>query len=358
LEIRYDAYRGFHSESTVRCVMNNSGKYTILFIAIGLQLVASNVVAFQDEDSLFSAVDATTAFDSLDEEEKNGSVSSGTLRERRLISANDLIRTLQEGNFEASTIGNRAVATKKQLASWQFPVLVTLSENEQDVMIVLGLRRVSDSQKVPATRLLQLLETNEKSGRTSFAFNRERNRLELFSLIENSGITGQTLRDQINNLAILARDTESLWNLEEAAGGALENSSVTESAGATKIVESQAQTPTKAAQPNSPAAQDVPVIAAVPAKSLHGRWSASRSATDAFAILLNDDNTFVLVSVTGAKQARSTGKFTFLSNLLTLEGSDGSRLGGSVSLVSDSEFRFEPQSAGATSTVLTFRKAQ
>ncbi len=337
--------------------MTNSGKSTILFFAMGLQLVASNVVAFQDEDSLFSAVDATTAFDSLDDEEKNGPVSSGTHRARRLMSTDDLIRTLQESNFEASTIGHRAVATKKQLASWQFPVLVTLSENEQDVTIVLGLRRVSDSQKVPATRLLQLLETNEKSGRTSFAFNRERNRLELFSLMENSGITGQTLRDQINNLAILARDTESLWNLEEAAGGASENSSVTEAAGATRIVESQAQTPTKATQPNSPAAQDVPVIKAVSASSLHGRWSSSRSATDAFAILLNADNTFVLVSVKAGKQARSTGKFTFLSNLLTLEGSDGSRLSGSVSLVSDLEFRFEPQSTGAASTVLTFRKA-
>jgi hypothetical protein len=339
--------------------MNTSSKYTIIFFAVGLQLVASNVFAVQEEDSLFSSVDATAAFDSDDDEEKNGPASSVTNRERRLISTNDLIRTLQEGNFEASAIGTRAVATKKQIASWQFPVLVTLSENERDVTIVLGLRRVSDLQKVPAARLLQLLETNEKSGGTSYAFNRERNRLELFSLLENSGISGQTLRDEINRLAILARDTESLWNLEEAAGGAAENSSAPETAGATKIVESQnTQIQTKPVQPTSPATPEVPVTVAVPATSLHGKWSSSRSTTDAFAILLNADNTFVLVSVTGAKQAKSTGKFTFLSNQLTLEGSDGSRLGGTISLVSDSEFRFEPQSAGGKSTVLTFRKAQ
>lgn len=330
----------------------------ILLVVIGLQLVTTSGLAAQEEDSLFSAVDAGAAFKN-DGDTGKDEPASGTVRESRLISTNDLIRTLQDGSFEGTAIRTRVVATKKQLASWQFPVLVTLSENEQDVSIVFGLRRVSDLQKVSATRLLQLLETNEKSGRTSFAFNRERNRLELFSLIENSGITGQTLRDEINRLAILARDTESLWNLDEAAGGALENSQVTENSGATKVVEPNVtQSPANTPPSTDPATPILPVIAAVSANSLHGRWSVTRSATEAFAILLNADSTFVLVSVSGGKQARSTGKFTLLSNQLTFEGSDGSRLGGTVTLVSGSEFRFEQQSTGTTSTVLTFRKAQ
>jgi len=338
--------------------MEKPGKNTILFFIIGLQIFTTNVVAAQEEDSLFSAVDAAAAFENDSDIAKDGPVS-GSVRENRLISTNDLLRTLREANFEGSAVGTRAVATKKQFGSWQFPVLVTLSENELDVTIVLGLRRVSDLQKVPATRLLQLLETNEKSGRTSFAFNRDRNRLELFSLVGNSGITGQTLRDQINRLAILARDTELLWNLEETAGGASENSSEAANSGATKVVKpSVAPSPVNMVQSTAPVTQTLPVTAAVSPNSLHGRWSASRSATDAFAILLKTDNTFVLVSVSGGKQARSTGKFTLLSNQLTFEGSDGSRLGGTVTLVSGSEFRFEPQSTVARSEALTFRKAQ
>ena len=338
--------------------MRQSWTYTIFPVVMVLLLGGTNLAAAQEEDSLFTAVDATAAFKN-DSDVAKAEPASGSAQKNRLISTNDLLRTLQDANFEGTAVGTRAVATKKQLASWQFPVLVTLSENEQDVTIVLGLRRVSDLQKVPATRLLQLLETNEKSGRTSFAFNRERNRLELFSLIDNSDITGQILRDQINRLAILARDTESLWNLEESAGGASENSENTEKSGATKVIEpSTAPTPFNTIPSTTPVTLTLPAAAAVSANSLHGRWSASRSATDAFAILLNADNTFVLVSVSGGKQSRSTGKFALLSNQLTFEGSDGSRLGGTVTLMSDSEFRFEQKSTGTTNAALTFRKAQ
>ena len=265
-------------------------------------------------------------------------------------------------------------STRKQLDSWIFPVLVVLSEDEQDVSVVLGLRAVSDSQKVPATRLLQLLESNEKSGRTSFAFNRDRNRIELLSLIKNAGVNAQALRDEINRLAILARDTESLWNLEETAGGAALTQTTTANGGAAKVAAvpttAAPVTPAAAVTPPAPAAtapsasttQPASPTAASPqlaANALQGRWSASRSATEAFAILFNADGTFVLVSVSNGKQARSMGKFTLQNSQLTLETSDGGRLLAKVTLVTASEFRFEQQqTTSVTGTPLTFRKAQ
>lgn len=110
---------------------------------------------------------------------------------------------------------------------------------------------------------------------------------------------------------MLARDTESLWNLEETAGGASENSSVTENSGATKVVQpSVVQSRVNTVQSTAPVAQTFPVTTAVSPNSLHGRWSATCLATDAFAVLLNADKTFVLVSLSGGTQARSTGKFT------------------------------------------------
>jgi hypothetical protein len=343
--------------------MKKNGKNAILALMVALSAAATPVAA-QESDSLFSSVRASTAFDNEITTDGGNSVAVGT---QRLTSTDELVHTLQEASFEASASGVRTASTRKQLDSWIFPILVVLSEDEQNVSVVLGLRAVSDSQKVPATRLLQLLESNEKSGRTSFAFNRDRNRIELFSLIRNTGVNAQALRDEINRLAILARDTESLWNLEESAGGAALTQTTTANGGATKVVVAPATAapvtppapvataPTGSTpQPATPPAVSSPVAA----NALQGRWSASRSATDAFAILFNADGTFALVSVSNGKQARSTGKFTLQESQLTLETSDGGRLLAKVTLVTASEFRFEQQQTTSVNvTPLTFRKA-
>ena len=347
--------------------MEKFGRTAILALITSLNAATSTMAAAQEEDSLFSSVRASTAFDNDIAANLGNTVAVGA---KRLTTTDELVHTLQEANFEAAAGGTRVAATKKQLDLWQFPVLVMLSEDEQDVSIVLGLRAVSDSGKVPATRLLQLLESNEKSGRTSFAFNRERNRIELFSLIKNSGVNAQSLRDEINRLAILARDTESLWNLEESAGGAALTQAATANGGATKVpvapvAVAPVASPAPAATAPTTSQSATPPAAGLPAEnpelssnSLQGRWSASRSATEAFAIQLNADGTFVLVSVNNGKQTRSTGKFTVQSSQLTLETSDGGRLLGKVTLVSTSEFRFEQETNGATGTALTFRKAK
>lgn len=345
--------------------MKKTGRTAILALMVGLSAVVATPARAQEEDSLFSSVRASTAFENAITIEGGNLVAIGT---KRLTSTDELVHTLQEAGFEASASGIRIASTRKQLDSWIFPVLVTLSEDEQDVSVVLGLRAVSDSQKLPATRLLRLLESNEKSGRTSFAFNRDRNRIELFSLIKNAGVDALALRDEINRLAILARDSESLWNLEESAGGAALTQTLTANGGATKVAAvsvgaAPATSPATvstvpAASPPQPASPPVASLQ-IAANSLQGRWSASRSATEAFAIMINADGTFVLVSVSDGKQARSTGKFTLQNDQLSLVANDGSRVQGKVSLVSTSEFRFEQQqTTGATGAPLTFRKAQ
>ena len=343
----------------------------ILAILTAAGAGSPNRASGQLNDDLFSSVRVSNAFTESDAASvgQDGTKTSGW----RITSTDELVSLLQEGRFEVASKGNRTASTQKALDSWVFPVTVTVSEDEEDVSIVLGLRAVSDAKKLPATRLLQLLESNEKSGRTSFAFNRERNRIELFCLINNSGMNAQLLRDEINRLAILARDNEAAWNLEESAGGAAMTNTVTANGGAAKVVQTAQTgtapmtTPSNTA-PSSSVASPATSPASVPsstgaataeltAAALQGRWSASRSAKEAFAVQLNADATFVLVSVINGKQARSTGKFTLLQSQLTLEGSDGIRLVASVKLISASEFRFEQQSAGTTGVALTFRKA-
>lgn len=84
--------------------MKKSGTNMILSFVMGLHLVATNLVAAQEKNCLVSAVDAAAAFENDSDAVKLGP-ASGSVRERRLISTNDLLRTLQDANFEGAAIG-------------------------------------------------------------------------------------------------------------------------------------------------------------------------------------------------------------------------------------------------------------
>jgi hypothetical protein len=81
--------------------------------------------------------------------------------------------------------------------------------------------------------------------------------------------------------------------------------------------------------------------------SLTGKWSTSRSATEAFAIQFNADQTFVLVYVNGTNQSRSTGTFSLRGSTLTFDGQQGFRLTGTIVSSQDGEFQFTPQNGSA-----------
>jgi hypothetical protein len=280
--------------------------------------------------------------------------------------ASELVGWLQNAGFTASRTAERSVSTVKKLDSLQFPVSVTISDDEQDLVVVMGLRNFADSQKLTVAKLLSLLEANQKTGRASLVFSSERRRIELQTLLANHTDKHSDVRDEINRLAILARDLEAIWNLEESEGGASPSITVPSETQAFRVSDTPPQTSVATTPAPQPAPASVPTVATgtVPARveltltSLQGRWAASRSATEAFAMQINGDSTFVLVSVISGKQSRSSGKLTLLNGQLTLEGTDGIRIAGAVTMVSSSELQFSPQATNGTSAALSFRKAQ
>lgn len=304
--------------------------------------------AFGQQDDLYSSVRTSAVFS----DGTNVLPGSTTipLETSRLTSADALVQTLLKADFVAASLGNRAAATTKQLDSWKFPVLVTISDNEQDLLITIGLRAVTNPQKLPAARLLQLLEGNQKLERASFVFNRTQGRLELLSQVRNIGEPHILLRDEIKRLAILARDSENLWNLDNQFGGRPVQAADSTGLEASKSSQT-AVTPwieSSSAAPN----------AELSVAALLGRWSAGRTTTEAFALQLNADSTFVLVSVVSGKQSRSSGTFSVQGHRLSLEGSDGSKIVATLTLISAGEFQFLQQAAGASGTPLNFRKAK
>jgi uncharacterized protein (TIGR03066 family) len=114
-----------------------------------------------------------------------------------------------------------------------------------------------------------------------------------------------------------------------------------------------------APQPNNVAAQPqrAPQQAAAPAanNSFVGKWSAARSASEAFAMQLNQDGTFVLVYVKDGKQSKSTGKFAASGSQLTLTTSEGGKFAGQLSNQTAKSFDFTP--AGGKASKLTFQRA-
>ena len=92
--------------------------------------------------------------------------------------------------------------------------------------------------------------------------------------------------------------------------------------------------------------------------SLVGKWSAAPSEKDAFAIQLDAAGKFVLVHVNQGKQTKSSGKYTFTNQQLTLAGDDGTQISGTVTSSTAQDFTFKIQTKSEKPPVLAFRRAK
>ena len=360
-------------------------------LVTGLVAAAVGLVGVAGEKDLYSDVQAGSVFAAGDSSKAADSVETPRIA-RRITSLEQLAQLVRDANFESKTAEARTVTTIKSLEPWRFPVSVTLSDDEQTLQIDVALGAVSDKQKVDATKLLSLLEANKLQANARFGFNSARSRTELLGQIRNDGVTGELLRDEINRLALIAKESSPLWEIEPARTLSKTESSTTapESAVRLESVLSPAIAPANSSNPatggngapvasplttagaasptsnaNNPATPAVTPfsspaptnIAAVRPSAFTGRWSASRASNEAFAILFDANGTFVLVSIRDGKQSKSSGKFSVSGSELTLESTDGTRLNGTFQLKSASEFSFQPSSTTGTVAAFNFRKS-
>jgi hypothetical protein len=261
----------------------------------------------------------------------------------RLEGAPALAELVGKSGLDAKVVSENVVSTKIQHETWSFPALVTTSDDRRQVILVLLLSVVKDEQSLPAAKLLELMNANRDHAPAFFAYSSKRKRIELYRTLDNNNVAPEQVRGEITRLAEIAAKTQGLWKLESSPAA-----SGTPATGKPLA---------KNAAPGKPAAPQSGNATAAPASGnpLVGRWSASRSKTEAFAMQLKADGSFVLVHVNQGKQTRSSGKFTLAGTLLTLAGSDGSKLAGNIGAVSAKDFQFQPTSGKAGS--LTFKKA-
>ncbi len=311
-------------------------KYINEFVVFGL-LVTGAARSVAVADDLFSQIQSTSVFASPSSD--NGTSKTNDFR---ITNPEEIARLLREAGLEATVNEGRSVSTTKEIDSWEFPVMVMISESEREISVVLGLSSIQDTGKVPVEKLLGLLEANQKYSSAHFVFSRARQRTEIVGTLPNEAVTGLKLRDEISRLAILARDTENLWNMNP-------------------VVKPAATQDPKNASGDATLAVTQPVSAPSPTGSvstLKGSWSVVKSSTEAFAVEFRDDGMFVLIYVNSGQQTRSSGTYLRTLETLTFSGEKGFTLSGGLTMVSDAEFQFRPASEAGSSDPLTFKRVR
>lgn len=306
------------------------------FVAFGLLIISaarSVVVA----DDLFSQIQGTSVFTSPSSDNRASETNAF-----RITNPEDIARLLREAGLEATVNDGRSVATTKEIDSWEFPVMVMISESEREISVVLGLSSIQDTGKVSVERLLGLLEANQKYSSAHFVFSRARQRTEVVGMLANEAVTGLKLRDEISRLAILARDTENLWNMNSVIKPA-----PAPDPGNTSDDATLAGTP--------PVSVPSPKVSV---STLKGSWSVVKSSTEAFAVEFRDNGMFVLIYVNNGQQTRSSGTYQRTFENLTFSDEKGFTLSGRLTAVSEAEFQFRPASEAGSSDPLTFRRVR
>jgi hypothetical protein len=283
-------------------------------------LVALNSTSFAQHDDLFSNIRQSAVFGgSLD-----GSAQSDTktTTARRVTSSEQVRDMLKAAGFEAKVVSSRTATTRKELSPWTFPVTVILAEDETNLTIVLGLSAIKDCAKeLPAKTLLAMMEASQTHAPHLFTYHSKRERTELSLVVKNQNLTGQQLRDEINRMAVLAKNMDKIWALKS-------------------------ETPAKNETPSDPGTPQTTA-------NFVGKWSAARSTTEAFAVEFTANGKFNLVHIKNGNQTKSTGTFTAENGSLNLIGIDGVKLAGKLTINSATQFRFQIQNSAA----LVFQKA-
>lgn len=339
----------------------------------GFTATAIGLTGVAGENDLYSDVQTGSVFTAGDSGADKDSPDSPRVH-RRITSLEQIVQLLRDASLESRTAEGRSATTLKTLEPWLFPVTITLSDDEQTLQICVVLGAVADQQKADAGKLLSLLEATKLQTSAKFGFNRVRSRTELLGQLRNDGVTAELLRDEINRLTSIAKESELLWQIEPARTQSKTDSATTVPDAAVRLEETSSAAGKPAETVNSgettvpvtnPASPVLTPAAPAPtanstdvqSSAFTGRWSASRASNEAFAILFDANGSFVLVSIKDGKQAKSAGKFIVNGAQLTLEGKDGVRLNGTFQMKSSTEFSFQPASAGGTVAAFNFRKS-
>ena len=292
-----------------------------LSMLASLVVVAMGSISFAGDDDLFSDVQSSSVFSGSQDSSANSGPGSSLKRIKSPAELRDLLKLV---GFEAKVGKSRSVTTTKELSPSTFPVLLVISDDETSINVILGLQSIDDvARELPASLLLKMMATSQKNSPSLLSYSASRKRTEVSLMLKNQNLSGQMLRDEINRLAVMANKSKDLWSAKKTTDQSVNRTEK---------------------QPQGPVAS---------VTTLAGKWSASRSDKEAFAVEMTTAGAFNLVYIKNGAQTKSSGSFAVSASKLTLTGGKGLKLEGKITMTSKTEFTFTPQN----STPLIFKKA-
>jgi hypothetical protein len=291
--------------------------------------VARVTVLTADDGGLFSEVAMESVFEKPVAASKAVASPSSTGHIGRITGASSLNQALRAAGFDSQEKDGRA-SFDLDHAGWSFPVSIGVLVDQDRIDCELSLTKIGDDTSLTTETLLALLTAGDTRG-ASFAYDRKGKRILLRATLSNRSITASELKADLIRLATVAQKHSDIWS----------------------TLKGQPASNSKSASNSKPAE--------APPKqfSLVGRWSASLSSNEAFAIQIASDATFQLVHLKSGKSTISKGKATRSGDQLKLVGNDKVTLNCSVTQTAGDAFQLAINDAkGKTTATLSFKKAK
>lgn len=291
----------------------------------------SEVSLLRAEEGLFSEVAMESVF------AKPASTPAGVASKEasdqydRITSVSSLTEALKAAELNPKSSKN-GVKVDLPHEGWKFPVTLAVEIDEDRIRCEMSLIAIDDAGADTET-LLDLLALGDAIEGAFFAFDRDKKLIQIRSSLSNRSITPSQLKAELVNLAVFAEKHSEVWKKLESKSTTTNSSGVSN-----RTVQSQPKPK-----------QSLTVL---------GRWSASLSSGESFAIQMNADSKFQLVHLKSGKATISKGKATLSGDRLTLAGDDAVTLNCRVTQTSADKFQLTIlKSNGDDAVSLDFKKA-
>ena len=297
-----------------------------LSAALGLiATVFMTSTSLQGQDALFSEVAMESVFNDSKRVATETPVAVRTKEIGRITGVSGIQELVEQAGFAVKTDKSTATFTVKH-AEWQFPVVMRVDVENDLVLLEMRLGRISDKTKVDQATLLELLAGGDSARQLSFAFDPAEKVLSLRHALSNRSVTVDRLLSETEMLARYAGERAKLWsqlhvNAFKETSESLANS------------------------------QDLSLERVV------GRWLATPSSGEAFALEVTAKERFKLVHVTGKDTSSSAGRASVEDDSLLLTGDNGTIVRGQIRHTKGG-FEFTIRSAdGTQKAMLDFKRS-
>lgn len=284
-----------------------------------------------------------------------GKAASTDTRPQPLSNAAAVQTLLLAAGYNARIDERDSLRIEISRGEWTAPVVIGLADAGRELRMAMRLTEPEANTIIAPRTLREMLQANRSNWSAFFAIAGEPQRIELVKTISNNGLDSEQFRDELDKLADMADKTQKIWKSEGVRIRQATEPTEPET-DASETTTPATAAPTTPATPAPATTQPETNSAAPNTSSLAGKWIATPTTNEAFALQIDADSSFKLVHVKGTKSTKSKGTWTLTGTTLTLKGDDSSSttITGTIARQSDS-FTLTMTGAGGKSINLTFK---